>query len=793
MTPPVVPTGTYRLQLQPDFGFAEAADAVPYLAALGVSHLYLSPILRAVPGSTHGYDVVDHAQVSPELGGEAGFRVLAAEAQSHGLGIVVDIVPNHMAVPAPESLNRQFWSVLEHGRESPYAGWFDIDWDAGGGKVLLPVLGAPLDVAVADIRATDEGVRYFEHAFPLRAGTADMPLRAALDAQHYRLADWREGDLRGNYRRFFTITSLIGLRQEDEAVFAATHAVILRLVREGLIQGLRVDHPDGLADPRGYLRRLRAATSDETWIVVEKILTGGEHLPADWDCAGTTGYDVLRRVDGVFTDPEGAEELRALHHELTGASDPGFAPVARVGKLEVLESGLVAEVARLERVLEWIGVHEPDRGDALRELLASVPAYRPYVVPGEPAPAEAAALLGAALTEVPGRLAATARHIVDAALGHEGGSGGSGRSAGGEFAVRFAQVASAVAAKGVEDRAFYRWYVLSSLNEVGGEPDHVGLPLEAFHDYARELQATFPDTMTTLSTHDTKRSEDVRARLAVLAEMPAEWASVVRGWEKAAQRHRGEPGPDRYDSYLLWQTLVGAGPVSVERMQGYLLKAMREAGRSTSWTAPDRAYERAVADYVTAVLNDRELQSSVQEFVTRIGDAARTAALGAKLVQLAMPGVPDVYQGGEGVLRTLVDPDNRAPVDFEAGAARLAHLDAGGACRDLDDEKTLVTSAALRWRRRDPAAFGREGRYAAVHAHGPAAAHLLGMRRGFTVALATRLPLGLAAAGGWGETRLDLWKGTWTDLLTGRRIARDAPVAEVLARLPVALLEDGAH
>ncbi|NUU22927.1 MAG: malto-oligosyltrehalose synthase, partial [Streptomycetaceae bacterium] len=339
MTPPVVPTGTYRLQLQPGFGFAEAAGAVPYLAALGVSHLYLSPILRAVPGSRHGYDVIDHSCISPELGGEPAFRELAARAQAHGLGIVVDIVPNHMAIPVPESLNRPFWSVLEEGPASPFADWFDIEWDAWGGRVLLPVLGAPLDEALREIRVEDEAgrpvVRYHEHAFPLRDGTADLPLREALEAQHYRLADWHEGDLRGNYRRFFTVSSLIGLRQEDETVFTATHALILRLVREGLVQGLRVDHPDGLADPRGYLRRLRAAARDDTWIIVEKILTDDERLPADWDCAGTTGYDALRRVDGVFTDTAGAEGLRALHREITGASAPGFGPVARTGRLEV--------------------------------------------------------------------------------------------------------------------------------------------------------------------------------------------------------------------------------------------------------------------------------------------------------------------------------------------------------------------------------------------------------------------------------------------------------------------------
>ncbi|MET7302380.1 malto-oligosyltrehalose synthase [Embleya sp. NPDC005575] len=760
-SPSQLPTGTYRLQLQPAFGFADAAAAVPYIASLGVSHLHLSPVLQAVPGSTHGYDVVDHSRVSADLGGEDGLRALAASAAAHRLGIVLDIVPNHMAVPAPESLNRPLWQTLREGPDSPYARWFDIDWTRHDGRVLLPVLGGPVEEIADELIVDGDVLRYHEHEFPLRAGTDKLALDELLAAQHFELAHWRRADTELNYRRFFTIAGLIALRQEDEEVFAATHATILRLVDEGLVQGLRIDHPDGLADPRAYLARLRAAAPN-AWIVVEKILADEERLPVDWACDGTTGYDALRRVDNLFVDAEGAEPLRALHREQTGVRE-GFDYLVQEARAEVLTGGLATEFARLRRTLDHL---EPvagagDIGRALPPLLAAFPTYRPYPGGG---PGSIAAM-ARALTGVPGQVSEAAREIAELAL------------ADGEFGTRFGQVAATLAAKGVEDRAFYRWYGLSSLNEVGGAPDSIGLDIAGFHDACARMS---PTTMTTLSTHDTKRSEDVRARLAVLAEVPEDWAERVRTWNDWSSAHRSEFrfGPDGYDTYLLWQTLVGAWPLSPDRAVDYLRKAMREAARATTWTDPNPDYEAASEAFVRAVLADGELAGDIAEFVTDLDRPARAVSLGAKLVQLTMPGVPDVYQGSELALYTLVDPDNRAPVDF------------GREHGPLDALKFQVTQAALRLRREHPDWFA--GTYAPLPARGKEARHAIAFVRGDeAITVATLLPAGLAAKGGWGGALLPLPPGRWVDALTGNAYTGQARLRHILEDLPVALLTRG--
>jgi (1->4)-alpha-D-glucan 1-alpha-D-glucosylmutase len=803
---------TYRLQLRAEFGFAEAAGVAGYLSALGVTHVYLSPILAAAPGSAHGYDVIDHSQVSAELGGEAGFRAMVETLRRHGLGVVVDVVPNHMAVPVPESLNQQLWSLLAEGPGSRYAHWFDVDWAAQGGRFLLPILGAPLPDCLADLAVTPAAdsaggraagppeaapvLRYFDHVLPIRAGTADLPLPGLLAAQHYRLAYWRDATTQLNWRRFFDITSLIAVRVEDPAVFAATHQVLLRLLAEGLIDGLRIDHPDGLADPRGYLRRLAAETGG-AWVVTEKILSGGEELPHDWPCAGTTGYDALGMVGGLFTDQAGAPALTKAYQDVTGGP-AGFADVAGPAKREAAHRTFAAEVSRLVRLAGKAGLTGAS-GDDLRtvlaELLAGFGVYRAYVVPGTtPSPVSVAAVEEAAATarrHLPQRLYPLLDAVRDLVLGRWAGRGSAG------FVTVFQQTCGPVMAKGVEDTAFYRWSRFVARNEVGGEPDKLGVSPAEFHRFAGRLAEAWPATMTTLSTHDTKRQEDVRARLAALAEFPLGWAKEVTQWHDRAAGLTGGRAPEPDTEYLLWQTLAGAWPVSHQRLAGYLRKAVREAKTATSWTDPDEGYEATVLAFAEAVLADPVLTTSIESFVASLAPAARVNSLGSKLVQLTMPGAADVYQGCELAGFSLVDPDNRRPVDYPLRARLLTgHHPAGRAAADpLDREKLLVTATALRLRRDHPDWFADS--YLPLAAEGPAAEHAVAFARGgHAVTVVTRLPVALAAAGGWAGTVLPLPESSsgWRDVLSGVTHALPRPpVADLLRRLPVALLVPAGH
>ncbi|WP_219471486.1 malto-oligosyltrehalose synthase [Nonomuraea rhizosphaerae] len=704
------PVSTYRVQLTPDFGFAQVGEIAGYLRDLGVSHVYLSPILQATPASLHGYDVTDHSRIREEFGGAKGFREMAERLAAQDLGVILDIVPNHM-----NTTNDQFWAVLADGPDSAYASWFDIEWVDG--KVALPVVGDDVEPVV-----DGDVLRYHEHVFPYPG--------------HYRLVDWRQGP---GYRRFFDVSTLIGLRVEDPAVLFATHEVIFWLLDEGLVDGLRVDHPDGLADPRGYLDRLRTRAGG-AWTVVEKILIGEEQLPADWACEGTTGYDVLNRVNGLFVDPAGKEPLVELFTRLTG--QPGdYAPVMARAKREVIDLFFGAEIRRLARSTGC----EPE---AIAELLAAMPVYRAYVGPGEPPPPESVAIVEQAAATC----ASDVRPLVEQVLYGPA-----------DAITRFQQTCGPVMAKGVEDTALYRWYPLSCLNEVGGEPDRFGVPVEHFHDFCRDLR---PYTMTTLSTHDTKRSEDVRARLSVLSEMPEEWERAVSEWSAAV------PFDPQLD-YLAWQNLMAAWPISCERFTEYLLKAAREAKTAISWINPDPGYEQRLRDFAVAAV-----KQPVGEFTERVDGFAMVNSLGAKLVQLMMPGVPDVYQGNEMTDFSLVDPDNRRPVTFERTPASA-----------WDEAKLAVTTQALRLRRRlDP-----EAPYTPLQAEGEAAEHMIAFARGDApqaVAVATRLPVRLARrAGGWGGTTLTLPPGSWRDLLTGGRYTGRIPLAHLLGRHPVALLE----
>ncbi|MCB5179575.1 malto-oligosyltrehalose synthase [Streptomyces antimicrobicus] len=753
------PGATYRLQLRPEFPFAAAGAVVPYLASLGVTHLHLSPVLEAVPGSAHGYDVVDHTRVREELGGEAGLRALSATARRHGLGLVLDIVPNHMAVPSPLRLNGPLWEVLRAGPGSPYARWFDIDWPAGGGQVLLPVLPGPLADCAPHVR---DGVLVCGgREFPLREGTAGLPMPELLARQWYRPAWWREARTALNYRRFFTIAELIGVRMEDPEVFAATHGKVLELVRDGVAEGLRIDHVDGLADPGGYLRRLRREVGGECWVVVEKILAEQERLPSSWagSVAGTTGYDALRRLDGLFTDPQGARELARSYAESTGL--PDWEETADACARAVLTVDLAAELATLGRMAG------AELLPAVTELLIDYPVYRSY--PDDPGPSPEA------VRRAESRVAARDLDAVARLLGSDGA-----------FAARFAQTSAALRAKSLEDRAFYRYAPLLSANEVGGEPGRPAVPVEEFHAYCARIERDWPATGTVLSTHDTKRSADVRARIAALSQDPAAM---------------GRPaGADPQLAWVARQTSLGLGPAPDRepRLTEALLKSVREAALRTSWTEPDEAYEEQVGAHVPAEA----------ELPEHLAEAARVTMLGLTLLHLTMPGVPEVYQGCETDCRTLVDPDNRRPVRFPEEA--LARLSAGAAPAGPAEEKLALTTALLRLRRDRPELFTD---YVPLAARGPAADHLVAYGRGVSgghgghggpgeageageaggpglVAVATRLSYRLDRAGGWGPTVLPLPPGDWSPLLgpPGARHRGEVAVAELLRTAPVTLL-----
>lgn len=793
----MTPTATYRLQLQPDFPFPAAEKAVPYLAALGVSHLHLSPVLEAVPGSSHGYDVVDHSRVRKELGGEEGLRSLAATAREHGLGLVLDIVPNHMA--AVPRHNRQLWEVLREGRASPYAPWFDIDWAAGGDKVLLPVLAGPLggeldafSVDVGEDGEDGEVLRYGEQEFPLRAGTADLPLPELLDAQHYRLAWWRLARTELNYRRFFTVSELIGVRVEHPEVFDATHSKVLELLRDGVLDGLRIDHPDGLADPDAYLRQLNEATGGR-WTVVEKILTGDEPLPAGWAVAGTTGYDALHRIDGLFTDPAGAAELLGRYREFAGPpGDRGgyWKATVRRAAYRVATHELASETAWLTRLATSVCAGDPALRDhapwalrtAIRELLVRVPVYRPYVTAGEEPTRIAEETLpddavrdAKAVFSVPEEAAAV-DVVRDLALGRQG-EGEEQVS----FCARFAQTASALHAKSVEDTAFYRYVPLISATEVGGDPGQPAVTVDGFHAFASRIARDWPATGTVLTTHDTKRSADVRARIAVLSECPERWAGLVAELTGATP----VAAPDPQLAWQAWQSSYGCAPLPAEelgaRLEPALLKAVREAGLFTSWTEPDPAYERAVTDFVAAGPGSGSgtARRLVTAFAESLAPHVRANVLGAALVQLTMPGVPDLYQGTESEYLALVDPDNRRPFRRPEGPA---------------EEKQVVTAAALELRRELPEVFGESGTYVPLKARGPAAGHVVAFSRSGEVAVAvTRLSLRLAEGGGWRDTVVELPDaGPWRDVLgpgAGRGFTGGAvAAAELFGERPVALL-----
>jgi (1->4)-alpha-D-glucan 1-alpha-D-glucosylmutase len=849
------------LQLRPEFGFDDAAGLVDYLVDLGITHVYASPYLQAAAGSTHGYDVVDHSRVNEELGGAAGHERFIGALRDAGLGQVLDIVPNHMAVTTENA----WWSdVLENGPSSRYAWYFDVDWDPPEPRlrntVLLPVLGDHYGrvLEAGELRLERAGgsfvVRYADLVLPVAPRTYDavlglaaaesgdddlaflagafgaLPLATAIDRpsviarhrdkevlkrqlarlceerdgvvkavetaldrvnddadlldamlerQNYRLAFWRTARDDLDYRRFFDITSLAGLRMEDDQVFADTHELVLGWLRQGVLDGVRIDHPDGLRDPAGYLERLRACSPD-AWIVVEKILEPGETLPDDWPVDGTTGYDFLARVDQLFVDARGEQPMSDAYAWFTGSSD-SFEDVVHRAKHEVIERVLAADVNRLANLFMLVCDQQRRYRDftrreleaALVEALACFRVYRTYVRPGEAIRPTDAAHIAEVLEDARrrrGDLDGEVFDLLGAVLrGEVDGPGAA-------LCSRFQQASGPVMAKGVEDTAFYRYNRLVSLNEVGGDPQGFGSSVDAFHEVTLASAARAPHSMLASSTHDTKRSEDVRARIAVLSEVPLEFAAAADRW---ASMH--EP-PDRDLAWLLFQTLVGAHPLPLERALAYVEKATKEAKRHTSWTDPDPAYDAAVCQWVEALLGDELFRDDLDAFVRPLVDPGRVNALAAQLIKLTAPGVPDVYQGTELWDLSLVDPDNRRPVDFTHRRRLLADLDRLApaevwARRDEGLPKLLVTRDALHLRRRRPEAF-RNGSYEVLAVHGAGAEHVVAFARAGEVAVVVpRLPVTLERAGGWRDTTVDLpWK-------------RAVALGELLGEFPVALLE----
>lgn len=847
------PHATYRLQLHSGFGFDQAAAIADYLNALGVSHVYSSPYLQAMPGSSHGYDVANHHRVNIELGGTDAHERFCLRLGANHLGQVLDIVPNHMAVGG--RWNAWWWDVLENGPASPYAVYFDIDWQSPEerlrNKVLLPVLGDHYGRVLKDgkIRIARIGAEftahYFEHEFPIapetvapllaeaaRAASADdagsealaflsdslarLPrfersdyaglvarkrdkevirrwlerllhekpaiaaaldqklsfvnsdvdsLHSILERQNYRVAYWKAASRDLGYRRFFDINTLVGLRMEDARVFEDTHSLVLDWLRRGVLDGVRVDHPDGLRDPGQYFRRLRAAGPD-VWIVAEKILEPGENLREDWPVEGTTGYDFLNVVNQLYVDSRAEEKLTRFYAEFTGRAAP-FEDIAYEKKTLVLRDVLASDVIRLAALFREICERNRDHRDytqheirhALRTLVACFPVYRTYVLaaPGrvtaddERHVSQATEMAKKRRPDLDAALLDFLRDILLLRVEEEGAS---------DFVAQFQQFTGPAMAKGVEDTAFYTFNRFTALNEVGGDPGRFGLSPEEFHAYCEERQRLWPKTQLAGSTHDTKRSEDVRARLALLSEIPGQWCDAINGWAAHNRHYKAGGIPDANTEYLLYQTLVGAWPIGFDRLHAYIIKAIREAKEKTNWIAPDKSFEKAVQDFVEGVMADQEFLRRVEAFVVPLIPAGRVNSLAQTLLRLTAPGVPDIYQGTELWDLSLVDPDNRRPVDYDLRRALLSELD-GLDAREImrrSDEalpKLWTIRQALRAR--------PEGAYIPLEVQGRHARHVIAFQRGPNlITVVPRLSLSIAD---WGNTRVVFPPGQWHNAL----------------------------
>jgi (1->4)-alpha-D-glucan 1-alpha-D-glucosylmutase len=933
---PRPPLATYRLQLGPHQTLDQAAALVPYLAALGISDLYTSPLFATCGEGSHGYDVCDHNRINEELGGEPAFQRLAEALRRHGMGLVIDIVPNHMGVAG----DRNAWwkDVLENGPASRYAGVFDIDWAPVkrelADKVLLPILGDMYGTVLEsgqlrlELRDGVFAARYHDTTLPIaprtygrilshriddlqarlgaahpallelktltawfvtlpprderdpqrlaarqrdRAqgierlaalvrdsaeirdfvednlrifnGTPSEPrsfdlLHALLDDQAYRLAYWRVAGEEINYRRFFDINELAAIRMEDPAVFAETHGLVVRLVREAPITALRIDHPDGLYAPREYFQRLREAAGHQVVLLAEKILAPGERLPEGWPVAGTTGYEFLNLLNGVFVDRTQARTMEQIYARLIKQRPP-FAEVVYESKRLIMDTSMASEMNVLAHRLNGISEKHRFSRDftqrslmrALAEIIANFPVYRTYVGDGGEGPSEAdREYIVRAVAQAKRRTPTTSASIYDwiqdvltlkfPAWGDE-----ADRRDYLDFAMRFQQITAPVTAKGYEDTALYRFNRLVSLNEVGGDPSRFGTPLGEFHGAMTERARAHPGGLSATSTHDTKRGEDVRARINVLSEIPGEWRRRVARWQRLNRRHRatvdGRPTPGANTEYMIYQTLVGAWPLSPERLETYVLKAVREAKSHTSWVNPNTRYDEAIGAFARAILDPRrsaEFLRDLEAFQARVAHFGVYNGLAQTLVKITAPGIPDFYQGSELWDLSLVDPDNRRPVDFDLRRRLLdglaARIEGGHDVAALAAEllgkpgdgriKLYVIRQALAVRRAHARLFV-EGDYHPLEVSGPLAEHACAYARTTADdAVVTVVPRLLArraveeppvGTGYWGEDTAVRLPGAigerFRDTLAGAEIRVEGerlPLGRAFRTLPVALL-----
>lgn len=848
------PRATYRLQFHKGFPFSAGRDLAAYLGALGISHVYSSPILTARAGSIHGYDVVDLDAINPELGGAAGFEEMAAALQAQGIGIILDIVPNHMAVGGAD--NRLWLDLLKHGRGSAYAGWFDVDFDGPdpqlAGKVDAPFLGEPYPAVLQSgalslvLHEGGYAVSYGEHLFPIRpedqaeiaavgiAGFQDADaLDALLSRQNFVLDWWRNAGDRINWRRFFDITQLAAVRMDEPAAFAAQHAVALGLYRDGLIDGLRVDHVDGLADPAGYCVALRrhldtlqrqrpqGLQDERAWLVVEKILAPAELIPADWDVDGATGYDFMDQVSALQHDPDAAPALSA-HWAVLSGRPRDFHAEEEMARHEVLSHSFDGQRERLVDALEEAGGRDREAEGltrsalrrAVTSLIAQLRAYRSYatgrddgVGAGDAVQAALKAALARPLTDAP-----ALRFLVSVIAG-EGAE--AHRPARITAIRRFNQLAAPLAAKAVEDTAFYRYGRLLSRNDVGFDAEVLGTTPETFHALMGKRAAELPASMLATATHDHKRGEDVRARLAVLSEMPEDWIDATRRWRALAEPTR-PAGLDPADEYMFLQMLVGAWPLGLRpddaagldafavRLGDWWRKALREAKLRSSWAEPNAAYEDAALQFATDALNPARSTALLQEVAAFVARIERPGALNG-LAQLALrctvPGIPDSYQGTEFWDFSLVDPDNRRPVDFGARKIALAqHLSLDLLAESWRDGriKQALLRKLLRFRLNQPALFAQGG-YEPIEIVGPRAGNGIAFLRrhegaGMLVVAARCCAEGLAPGEAlvperdwWGETRIVLPAGLrLTEAVIGPDLAADGiRLCEALPVVPV--------